>query len=60
MNHPITWGEVLTVGIVLWLGLFLLRFFFAVIVAFVQHHRDMSVNGEVEEKEPYAGKTLGL
>jgi hypothetical protein len=60
VNHPITWGEVVTVIILIWLGLFLLRFLLSIVVALIIHRQDMKTEEEVETHEPYAGKTLGL
>jgi hypothetical protein len=60
MNHPITWGEVVTVIICIWLGLLVLRLVFGVIGALFIHRQDMKTDEEVETHEPYAGKTLGL
>lgn len=60
MNHPITWGEVVTVIVFIWLGLFVLGTVLGVIRALFIHRQDMKTDEEVETHEPYAGKTLGL
>lgn len=60
MNHAITWGEVVTVIICIWLGLFFLRFLLVVAAQLIVHRQDMKTDEEVETHEPYAGKTLGL
>ena len=60
MNHTITWGEVVTVIICIWVGLILLRCVLALVAALIVHRQDMKTDEEVETNEPYAGKTLGL
>ena len=62
MDHPITWGEVLTVIIDIWLGSWVLGVFLRVVGSLIVHRQDMKTedNETREDADPYAGKTLGL
>jgi hypothetical protein len=60
MHHPITWSEVITVIIGLWLGWFTFKFVLWAIARFIVYRQDMKTEEPVDTHEPYAGKTLGL
>jgi hypothetical protein len=61
MNHPITWGEYISVRLLIWAGAILIALMLAVIAAIRQYCEDIHVNDDPKETfEPHAGKTLGL
>jgi hypothetical protein len=60
MNTPITWGDYISIRLLIWASSTALLLLGAIIVAIWQHHEDMHVNDEPDEKGPGAGKILGL
>lgn len=60
MDHAITWGEYITVRLMIGLGFFVLCVALVIVKLIASYWKDMHANDEKPSNEPYAGKTLGL
>jgi len=63
MNYPITWGDYITVRLMIASGVLVLCVVLGVVLVIANYWKDwkdIHANDEKPSKEPYAGKTLGL